>query len=378
MNRVLAFASLALTLVVAPHLFAEPVVRQWVSSNADGVVSGRVIVPGANAAAALAVNGADVVLVNSESGEAAGEAVTGDDGVFNIADIQPGVYSLSVQGEYAFAFGALHVLENGAVDTGTTIDIAAARLDLPTVKTAIVRYLPSKLEPRPMTSQLPPESLTSNGTPSVVALTDGGLNGRLFRDATNGAANSNVFIFKDGNEVARVLTDDTGKFRVEDLGPGAFSLIAVGPDGLAACGFDLIDSRALGAKDNANGKSFVADGDAPTSLGIQVAPPVGSTIISDRVISEQVVDNGYVSDDDDDGGFVPFFDGGSGFSGYGGGMAGGGGGGFYGGGGGGVPSSGGGLGAVAALGGLGAAIAVAASDDDQNVVTQVIASPIIP
>lgn len=378
MKRVLTIAVLTAAALTAAQSWADNVVRQWVGSSGEGVVAGRVIVPAANGNGE-AVKGAQVSLISGDGSKVVASATTATDGSFSVKGVSPGVYTLSAQGEFAFAFGALHVLDSDAALSATSIDIPAARLDYPTVKTAIIRYLPTSTPKSTAVSQLPAASLSKNGMPLAVAISEGGLDGQLFRDARNGAANSNVFIFKDGAEVARTVTGASGEFRIDDLQPGAYSVIGIGPDGMAASGFDLVDTMALSAAKDAGEKSLVAEIEsAATTLVLQLGAPSGVKIISDRVISERIVGSETIRDDD--GGFIPMFDGGSGYVGGGYGYGGGGfsgGGGFAGGGGGAGGVGGGGFGRLAALGGIGAAIALGVSDDDQ-ITGPTVASPTTP
>ena len=115
-----------------------------------------------------------------------------------------------------------------------------------------------------------------------VAQTRGGMKGRLHPAGAQGGVLSsvqltNVFIIKDGVEVARTTTDENGEFSVNTLGAGNYSLMAVGPDGLGLIGFELVDEDDLakgGVVSTADGKHLVAQlgGCCCQELAMQVAP----------------------------------------------------------------------------------------------------------
>ena len=266
----------------------------------------------------------------------------------------------------------------------------------PPSRLALIRYLPAGV-------RTPPQFLSgvdlgglagklgSPGNSIRIAQTNGGLVGRLYlagADAANlqGAAMSNVFIMKDGDQVDRALTDQTGAFVVDDLSPGLYSMLAIGPGGVGLIGFELTSEtfEQTAARHQRDGEQLVSKlEEASAELSMQLAP------VPEAVESLDGMTDGAVEVAESLDGIPlaldsfeePVFDAcctplcGGGMLG-GGSMGGGGGGGSIGGGGGGGGLGGGGLGGVGALVGI-AALAAVGSDDNAVFIPRP-ASPVLP
>lgn len=383
------FAALMTALSVGSSAFGEAansqlLLNQWIRQSEDGSIQGQIIVP-ETGGSALAVSPAAVALA-SESGIVS-ETTTGEDGSFEFADVAPGVYTIISRGAKDFgAIVALHVVAFGderASGLSSSIQVAAATVDFASVNSTLIRYLPpNRLE----------ASLGTIGDVDVnaisqrvvgpafhrVAQSNGGMVGQVYGTGAVGNAltpstQSNVFLFKNGIEVERLITDDSGRFEVASMEPGIYSALIVGSTGSGLVGFELVgDASRSFANVGSNGEtltSAVQEGVA-SQFVLQLAPGDGvvdtyqgmGNVVSDTLISEDVVGEEIV----DDGFGVPM--GGGGF--------GGGGGGFGGGGGGGIGGGGGLLG----LGAIGAAIAAAVSGNsgDRVIVTPPPATPATP
>jgi len=364
------------------HLTAN----QWVRPTADGELVGRLVLPTENGAA-QAVKNAALALTDADGKTLTTQ--TDDSGRFKISDVRPGVFALTARGEGVFACVAMHLIDPKADDADMfagEAEIAVASIDYSLVKMAVVRYLPPATKASALSiteADLNKLSPRVNGEDySRVAQDDGGLTGQIsLAGATGGnlagAGGTNVFVIRNGAEVARTVTDQDGKFRIEKLSPGEYALLAVGAGGMGLTGFELIDENLItktAMTPNENGYTFVtAFGDACCccpQFEIQCAPmpevvtcveevivcdpqPIAQeVIISDEVVGEQIIGEEIVTD-----GFgTPLAGGGYGGYAGGGGFSGGGGGGF----------GGGGLGGIAALAGIGGVIAAIASDDDNG------------
>ncbi|MGB7347017.1 MAG: carboxypeptidase-like regulatory domain-containing protein [Pirellulaceae bacterium] len=363
-------------------------VNQWVQPNEDGVLTGKIFVPAENGTTA-AVENAEVAIRSNDGKLYRAEGKTNAKGEFSIPGVEPGVYSLTARADYIFAVCAMHVLDSdlvGETEFPHTAEVAAANVDFTTVKTAIIRYMPPTKKTDASIKGAKLSALASRvcGQDTFrVNQFRGGMKGRLLKAGTIGddldnVQLTNVFILKDGIEVARTITNEAGEFEIASIGAGNYSLMAVGADGLGLVGFELVKETTT-AMTTTDGKTFVQAPCCCNEFSMQVAPVQNvGTIISDTVISEQpimqggIVDGGIISDGGiiaDGGGMV----GGGGISSGGGGFAsgGGGGGGLLGGG-------GGGLGGIAALAGIGGIIAVATSDDDSTITPAPVASPVVP
>jgi hypothetical protein len=374
-------AALMAALSLSSSAFGEAansqlLLNQWIRQSEDGSIQGQIIVPEAGGAA-LAVSPAAVALAN-DSGIVS-ETMTDEDGSFEFADVAPGVYTIISRGAKDLgAIVALHVVAFGderASGLSSSIQVSAASVDFASVNSTLIRYLPpSRLE----------SSLASIADVDVnaisqrvsgpafhrVAQSDGGMVGQVYGTGAVGNAltpstQANVFLFKNGIEIERLITDDSGRFEVTSMEPGIYSALIVGNTGSGLVGFELVGDAARSfANTGANGEtltSAVQEGVA-SQFVLQLAPGDGvvdtfqgmGDVVSDTVVSEEVVGEEIV----DDGFGVPM----------GGGGVGGGGGGFGGGGGGGGI---GGAGGLLGLGAIGAAIAAAVSgnDGDRVIVT---------
>ena len=359
-------------------LHADEFIHEWIEQDAAGDISGRVVVPGRYGSAA-AVAGAKVTLRPYNKQTLLKKQFTDETGRFRFANITPGAYVLISESENTLACGVIHVLPHDQGLGNDEVEIPAATIDRVTVRTAVLRYLSARWDDN-LRHDLPKSSLAFNGTPLRVALIDKGVNGRLMRDPWNGADQTNVFVFRNGLEIARTVTLDDGWFRVEQLEPGKYSILGVGRHGLCATGIQLIDTRAIHEENPTSDseRNLIAQAEnAPPAFALQLAPP--PAVSTWRSVSQE--------DEDDDIAAVetevipsetdlsvpqtsfaspaPYATptaynyptgggGGSGFSG-----------------------SSGSIGGISGLGPIGGAIAILASDDD-GVIPATPPSPIVP
>lgn len=226
-----------------------PTLIQWVRLDNGGRLSGTV--SSADAGGAVRpVSAAEVVLAGRP-----GETfrVTADvGGRFAFTGLEPGVYSLSARGRDVYACYALHLVGRdtpGADELPRQVPIVAARVPLASIESAVVRYLPS--QPDPVTFDLGALQLdrlgdeVRQGSMLRVRQQDGGLTGQirlpgLRQGQFRGAVEMNVFVFSEGVERGRAITDAEGNFRVGNVSPGVYTLIAVGRGGIAVVGVDLV------------------------------------------------------------------------------------------------------------------------------------------
>ncbi len=374
--------------------------NQWVHLSQDGALTGRVLL--ANTTGQATTLGGVNVSIRDRDGDSH-QAQTDASGKFSFLDLQPGIHSLVAQGADTFASIALHLLPyNMEAGDGfpTIAEVSVARLQNATVQLAIARYLPPNLEKDNASIDLSNlnelASQVYGSELSQVVQVDGGMKGQIFRAGSQGAnlptaQRTNVFLFQNGVEVARSLTDDSGSFRIDKLAVGHYSMLAIGRDGIGSIGFVLVD--AAQAKETSR---KIGSGKDPQTLvmqnsccgvqqefAMQIAPmpdivqvvqtnacgcgdPCGGCSVPVPACGcGEIVDGGIVEGEVVDG--VPVEDVASegiasgGYAGYGGG------GGFGGGGGGG----GFGLGGLGALGGLGGVLAAAGNNGGGTIVAPI-------
>ncbi len=399
--------------------------NQWVQPADDGTLVGRVVLP-AEGGTSEAVEDATVAILGRDGEVLSSVEKTDSQGRFVIRGVKPGVYALTARADFVFACCAMHVLDSHLTldrEFPKEVEISAANIDYTTVNTAIIRYMPPNVKTAPFSiddaefNNLASQVTSDNGF--RVAQVAGGLRGKLHRPGAQGAeladvGLTNVFIVKDGREVARAVTNEQGEFSINALSVGQYSLMAVGADGLGLMGFELVteDEDAESASVTSDGKQFVGHRarHCCKQVSMQVAPPTCVSICQPVVIAQQPIETcgGCGKPHNQCGCGMPVdpcacdpalgvgtplageFDpafygdaalgdplmGGYGGGGYGGGGYGGGGGGYGGGGGGGGA---GGFGAIAGLATIGGVIAaISTSDDDSSGVFVVPSPPATP
>ncbi|WP_372722622.1 carboxypeptidase regulatory-like domain-containing protein [Novipirellula sp.] len=384
---VTALALLLASVVATPRVNAETEVNhltisQWVSLASSDSLTGRVVVPSVNGEA-KAIADAKVTLLSSDG--KVWRATSDQSGKFSVANIKPGIYSVTAKAKDVFACCAMHVLD-AQTATGANfpseVEISAANIDYTLVKSAVIRYLPARISETAVA--LPTEKLNEVSKRVCgdqylrVMQSEGGMKGvlRLAGGELQAADLTNVFIVNNGETVARAVTDREGNFQIDELAAGEYSLLAVGSAGVGLAGFELV-GEAPQKKSAADDKEklikiFGHHKQCCSSFEMQVAPMPQIIHCCDEVIvdggpivdgcgcgvpGEVIGDGGIVVDGFGtplDGGYVPG-------GGYGGGYGGGGGGGGFGG--------DGGLGGIVGLAAIGGLIAVAIDDDDNAVIT---------
>lgn len=363
--------------------------NQWVRPTEEGRLTGEVVLPdGSNQS--KAVGRAELALVNSR-----GEVLTGrtnSKGRFTIREVEPGIYSMAVASDGFFGALAVHVIAADQTDADaypTRLTVSVTELDVDTVDGAMSRYLSGSNSIRPAIDTFSDidyaaigEFVCSDDAYRILQ-TDEGMKGRIFmkgvaNNKLQNATQTNVMIFRDGEQVARTTTDDAGVFEIEELVPGAYGLMAAGADGFAVVGFELLSDDPTSDSDRFSGltsdsATLVTQAVGPSAtFGVQLSDAAGAqqaartatSSETETVLNEEVAttpSTPMAGLNTPQGTYV-----GGGLSGGGGFAAGGGG--------------GSGLGGIAGLAGVGAVIAATAGDDDNNFNRAVppAASPSVP
>lgn len=105
-------------------------------------------------------------------------------------------------------------------------------------------------------------------TGQVISLVRGGV-------SSADVAGTRVMIYRGNNLVGEAIADAQGFFRIQGIGPGVFGLIAVGPGGYAAFGFEAYAPQTIAGSGGSSRKTFVSapatgDGDL---LPVVLVPP---------------------------------------------------------------------------------------------------------
>lgn len=184
---------------------------------------------------------------------------------------------------------------------------------------------------------------------------------------------NNLLLYKNGELLARAISDSLGRFAFEELEPGNYGIISAGSGGYAAFAFEAVSLTLSAALDTR--ETFVAT--------LVQQPPVGGSFSSGDVLPIVPIPSPLVPELpallqspeelaeqlplEPDAAFAPVPGGGGGFGGGGGGFGGGGAGGGM-----------GGAGGLFGLAGLGVAAALAASDSNDRVIVSPTPDPATP
>jgi len=352
---------------------AQLLVNQWIRQSEDGSIAGKVVLPQTDGVA-VAVSPALIALADS-SGDVR-NTETDENGAFTFGDVTPGVYTVLTRGaKDVCAIVALHVIahdDERAAGLTAGIEISAGKVDFSSVNSNLIRYLPPRQfgEATVSVDNVDVNAISLKVAGSAVhrvKQSNGGMAGQIYAagsvgDALTPSNEANVFLFHEGVEIDRVVTDASGRFVLETVPTGVYSIMVVGNSGSGLVGFELVDdSSRTFASQSAGNQTLVSavQDNAATQFVLQLAPsegvvgtfqdmgPVQGEVISDVLIDEEVIGEEVL----DDGLGAPMS--GGGYSTGGGGSSGGG--------------SGRGL-AIAAIGGTVAAIVAASTSDSDRVI----------
>lgn len=268
------------TATVSPESLDRLTVRQWVQLSANNEMKGQLV--NSDSGVNVGVAGATVTILSPDSKLLTAE--TDQDGRFMVSGVEPGIYALVARSDNYFAVCAMHAISSSAADHDELPSegmISAASLDFGVVRTAMTRYLSPQLDPivdNVSSANLKKlQQVVTSDDMFQVMQADSGLNGFILMagavDSTlRGASDTNVFLFQNGDEVARAITDEAGQFRIEDLPAGNYSLVAVGDKGIGTVGFELMSDVATDtvSVQGADGTSLVLGGAPVDSFAMQL------------------------------------------------------------------------------------------------------------
>jgi hypothetical protein len=238
--------------------------------------------------------GSRLTIIDSSGAE---KTILADEsGVATLEDVEQGLIGLVVAGKEGHLAMPIALREEVESDEPA---------DAPTP--AVVKLAVTSIDPRDAvgftSSYLPPvptgkpedidSDFISNGSasPSLqyrIRLSDEGtLSGRVYSllngDAsTAGAEGTNLAVYRGNRLVAKVVADNAGRYSIPDLTPGYYGILAAGPAGYVAFGFEAYDATSLASlqdtgetlvSTNAVDRSFVAIQGGGGGLPIVSIPP---------------------------------------------------------------------------------------------------------
>ncbi len=253
----------------ATHLIVTQTVRPTAPIQFDA----RVIFPTVQGPRAVA--NAQVTLRGGQG--QVHQGMTDYRGNVTIKGVSPGLYAMTAQADGLFACYAMHVLGPQQAEDRTfpgAVEIACALVRYRDFESTIMPYLVTQVDRAELVTDL---DLVPANEMYRVTRSNGGLVGSLSAVTNHGAKQMNVFLVKNRRLISRAISDDEGRFSFADVESGIYSLLAVGPDGLAAIGFELVDridrSGSAGLS-SSNGQTLVNQivDDGAGSLDIDVVP----------------------------------------------------------------------------------------------------------
>lgn len=235
-------------------------VSQWALIQPDVGFVAHVVIPTleGNAAAhrvVVTLRGRDGVYYEGTSDPA---------GIVAIPHVSPGVYVLTAHGEGTFACYALHLLDESTAGHQLypdSVEIPLAPLPFtPHVDETVRPLIPSEygidsLEILGENVEKVLGHARGNELFRVRRTESGSLVGRIYQATDHGvvlddedlvdrldpAEGTHVFVFHQDQRIGRDLTSENGHFEFPAMASGIYSMIAVGPDGVAVLGFELVE-----------------------------------------------------------------------------------------------------------------------------------------
>ena len=206
-----------------------------VALNGKGGVTGRVQTMDSDSGT-RGVGGMKVRFV--QNGRTISQTTTEASGLFSADNVPVGVYSFVASGNNGFSAYSVRVVSSDSVKYDNFMEATAiAQPD------AVRRLLDTAPETASSSAEF--KSTMDEKGANRVALQNGTLNGKVFsaKDDSGAAANTEIFILRGGVSIANVMVNEKGEYKVPNMVPGTYGLVAVGPNGVAAIAFEAVDSE---------------------------------------------------------------------------------------------------------------------------------------
>ncbi len=235
----------------APAAVAPPAAFE-VHLSADGLLPGKISV--INSETGVEAPATDLNIVFMQKGAVKSTAKPGVAGVFQAANLVPGVYSVIASGKSGYLATGVKVLaaDPGHAGQGLAIDALAVPIsDTAKLLQVVNSYIPLGARTAAPNQVVDGEAAAANAggpsDPRAVPLLDGNrVTGRIMRlHPETGAVlkfhagSMHVFLLQGDAIVSQAALDETGAFTLEGAREGAFSLAAAGAEGFAAFGIRI-------------------------------------------------------------------------------------------------------------------------------------------
>ncbi|MEQ1827660.1 MAG: carboxypeptidase-like regulatory domain-containing protein, partial [Pirellula sp.] len=269
--------------------------KQWVRLSSDNSISGSLVQLSDEDKNVLA--GLPVALVRD--GQVAYRSKADASGAFRFSGVEVGSYSLVARTNESIAAFSLQVLDASNKHLTSEVEVRVIRpagnkvkeiLRAQALPTYAVRSTPvATIEKDPLES-----SRSFSKSHVVKADSQGNLVGQLGAVGTaSDLSEMQVYVLKDGQEVAKTRADKNGKFTFEGLAPGVYGFIAAGNSGFAATSFQLINASIASSKADDGSRYISIFGNACNQMNVEVvqcSEVVACEAAPVQVVQESIVE----------------------------------------------------------------------------------------
>ena len=265
-----------------------------VTLNDEGEIQGRIATINPESTEAFGMTNMSIYFVRN--GEVVEKTDTNADGSFVATGVAEGVYSFIASGESGFSTFGVNVVKTDG-DSQNYLEVAAISPNLETMKEIVANGLPKKVADQVAADMSQVQSLQPSefaGTNRVQLTESGLLNGRVVSLVKNELEGMNAHLLQGSQKIAQVAIQANGEFSVSDLEPGVYDLVAVGQDGIAAVSFE-----AVAFNNNEVDETYTALQDIVyDSVDVALAQPVDAVFIGGACSScgGGTIDNSIVYD----------------------------------------------------------------------------------
>jgi hypothetical protein len=239
-NTTLAIAPALPVAVTAPVVPRMTAVRNHtVTINEAGEVQGRVAAISHKTKAANGI--AQLTIYFVQNGEVAQKGTSNDDGTFVIKGLDEGIYSFVAVGEFSFATCGVNVVRSRNGENNY-LEIAAITPNVKAVHEIIENELPESIRKeieRDLTAvNVQPGQVVGTNRVELDGTTLKGTVVSLLSDDLQ--TPTKAHLFRGSKKAAEFVVEKDGSFSVDDVEPGVYDFVVVGPDGLAAVSFEAV------------------------------------------------------------------------------------------------------------------------------------------
>ncbi|MEY4566231.1 MAG: hypothetical protein RLY14_1201 [Planctomycetota bacterium] len=276
--------------------------QQWLHADADGNVNGKVTTL-FRGGRSEAVPGLPIVLTHH--GRVVASATTDQNGAFSLGKVAPGCYAIETVGSAGTFVYALNVLPGSAPEGEKGLNSFA----ITPGGSLISKYFARHMTPYTGTHidhlYKDADALPSSSIGQVKLDANGIFRGRLLpsciHERTEDLSDMHVYVVQNGQEIASTKAKADGSFSFGGLTSGIFGLVAAGPKGRAAVGFELVENNAV-AKASRPLPKLVSFQDAAVqpaaeaaveSLNLQLAAPFAEEVAEEDLGEFAAMPAGY-------------------------------------------------------------------------------------